>query len=200
MATLSDVRERIALSVRRNDTTVDYPMIDECIRSAIRMYQGKPMWFTRVVDTVTLTTGSSSVAMPSDYAGYPSFRILINGYYYSDGRGFDYHQNFDDFNSEFRSKLISTRPSACSVLDSTLYVDCLADNDYSIEVTYNKKDLTLPQSDGDTSVWFDDGVDAIRTQALAMYKDEDLEYEVSDKDWARAAYYLNELVKRNNQR
>ena len=200
MATLSEVRLRIASSLRRNDTAIDYPMIDDCIRSAILMYQGKPMWFTQTIATLTLATGNSSVALPSDFAGHPSFRILINGRYFSDGLGFDFIEDYNDFAAQYRSQLISTYPRACSVFANTLYVDCTAANDYSIEITYNKKDAILPTADSDTSVWLVEGVDAIRTQAMAMYKDEDLEYEASDRDWSRASYYLNELVKRNNER
>lgn len=200
MQTLSQIRQRIASNLRRNDTTVYPNVIDDCIRSAITMYQGKPFWFLRKIENITLLQGESSVALPSDYASHPTFRIQVNNYWRANADGFDYYTDYQEFQQKFTDKITDGTPRNCSVVNGTLYTDKLASDDYPIEVVYFKKDVTLPVADTDISVWFDEGADAIRTQAMAMYKDEALEYEASDRDWARAAYYLNELYKQNNER
>ena len=199
MANLSEIRTRIdrdfELGGSRNSD------IDDSIRSAIRLYQGRPMWFLHALTTITLSEGNSAASLPTNYGARDTFRLLVNGTYYGQGDGFDY-MDFATLNSYHRKKLTSAQPRICGVLNDTVYFDANADSDYTVELVYYKKDATLPQADSDTSVWLDDGQDVIRACAMAILADEVLEYP-SDKValmYQRAERYYNELVKQQNYR
>lgn len=198
MATLSDIRTRIKRSLEISSTDYD-DQIDDAIRTAIKQYQGHPLWFLEAKNTITLTTGNSSVALPSNFASAKRFRLLVNGAYYSDRDGFDYY-DFQDLEESFRGTTPSGQPRRCAIFDGNLYVDTEADQDYTIDCTYFKKDATEPTNDSDTSVWLDDGREAIRTLAMAIFKDEDMEYDATQQDWARADRYYQDLVRTNNYR
>lgn len=199
MANLSEIRRRLdrdfELGGARNSD------IDDAIRSAIRLYEGRPFWFLHELTTVTLASGNSTVSLPSNFGARDTFRVRVNGTYYGQGDGFDY-MDFATLNAYHRKTLNDGQPRLCGILGSTLYVDVNADADYTIEVAYYKKDTTLPQTDTDTSVWLSEGQDVIRSAAMAIMADETLEYPESKvaQFYARADRYYNELIKQQNYR
>lgn len=204
MATLSDIRNRIKRDLTITSTVYD-TQIDDCTRSAIRTYSGRPMWFLQKTDTVTLPASASSVALPSDFASLRFCRLYNStsvGSYAAGGTGFDFVSDFGRFRKDYCSVLGSANaPTKYSIDGGYIYVNATYTTDQTIEVNYYKKDITLPASDGDTSVWLGDdgGVDAIRTLAMAMVKDECQAYEGNavGADWARAESYYKALQKRN---
>lgn len=199
MANLSEIRSRIDRDFELNGSRNSD--IDDAIRSAIRVYQGRPMWFLHTLTTITLSEGNSSASLPSDFGGKDTFRIRVNGTYYGQGDGFDY-MDFATLNAYHRKNLSSGQPRLCGVLGSTLYFDANASTDYTVEVVYYKKDTSEPTADSDTSVWLSEGQDVIRSYAMALFADETLEYP-SDKValmYQRADRYYNELVKQQNYR
>lgn len=195
MANLSDLRTRIKNSLAIQGTLYD-DLIDDSIRSAIRSYEQKPYWFLQQIDTITLADGSDYVALPTDFASPKEARLLLNNVYRSRIDGFDL-VDFDTLQLEYKTVTRTGYPMAYSYYMQRLYVDCTANDDYTIQLTYFKKDETLPQDDADESVWFDDGYDAVRTLAMAIFKDECQEYESTAQDWARAEKYLSDLAERN---
>lgn len=199
MATLSTIRNRIKSDLELSGTARD-SQIDDAIRSAIRWYNGSQLWFLQKKDAVTLLTGNDSVALPSDFGSLKprSGRLPYSGIYYSQGYGFDQY-TWAELNGRFRSNLTSARPTKYAISGSTLYVDCLADGDYAIELTYFKKDATEPTGDSGTSFWFEEGQDAIRARAMAFFKDEAQDYETAANDWARADAYFSKLIEQSNQ-
>lgn len=200
MASLSDVRTRIknALVI----TTTEYDtQIDDAIRSAIKLYTGRPFWFLEANTTITVAAGNSSVALPADFASPIFFRLSNGTIWLSQGKGFDV-VSYEDLRKHFAMVGLTTgTPTACAIFGDTLYINTVADTDYDIDVDYIKKDENLPMGDGETSVWLgDEGEGAIRTLAMAMFKDEDMQFEVSEKDWARATKYYNDLLTQNTFR
>jgi hypothetical protein len=199
MANLAAIRSRIDRDFELNGSRNSD--IDDAIRSAIRANQGRPLWFLHTLTTITLASGTSTATLPTDFGAKDTFRILINGTYYGQGDGFDY-LFFDDLNAYHRKSLSSGQPRRCAVLGNTLYFDATADANYTIEVVYYKKDVTLPNADADTSVWFDDGQDVIRSHAMAILADETLEYPDNRVAlmYARVDKYYSELIKQQNYR
>lgn len=200
MATLSTMRDRIKSDLVLSGSAYD-AQIDDAIRSSIRFYTARPLWFLEQKTTLTLASGDDSVSLPSDFAAElrDGVRILISGTYYANNSGFD-RQEWDVLEADYRYALSSGTPRNWAIYAGSIFVDALASDNYTISISYIKKDATLPTGDTDTSVWFDEGYDAIRTRALAIFKDESLEYQNSQADWARADRYWAELVIANNMR
>lgn len=198
MATLSTIRNRIKSDLELTGTIRD-SQIDDAIRSAIRWYNGSPLWFLQKKDAVTLATGNDSVALPSDFGSLKprSARLPYSGIYYSQGYGFN-QETWAELNGRYRSNLTSARPTKYAVMGTSIYVDCLSDSDYAIEITYYKKDATEPTGDNGTSFWFEEGQDVIRSRAMAFFKDEAQDYEAKADDWARADAYYSKLLEQSN--
>lgn len=202
MATLSTARDRIKNDLRISGSDYDN-QIDDAIRSAINLYQGRPLWFLEKKDTLTLQSGDERVSLPSDFAAEAKrgIKLLVNSVYQWDQNGFNRHPWYE-LDSEYRAQVISGQPRHYAIFNGYIYVDTEADADYTVSITYYKKDASLPTGDNDTSVWMGEGegYDAIRSRALAIFKDESLEYEAVEKDWQRAKGYLDALYTTNNYR
>jgi len=193
MATLSDLRDQIKSDLILTGTAYD-AQVDNAIRSALRKLRGKRYWFLKKMDDLTLVSGNYSVALPDDYGAPYMFELLYNGYRASDGQGFDF-LTFDRLKREYwvTNPLVTTVPIACATLNDALYVSCIADQNYTIPITYYQQDATLPVSDSDTSVWFDDGYDLCRVLAAYMFKHESQGYTVNEEDGALVALYTKYL-------
>lgn len=195
MSTLLDLRSRIKRNLAIDGTLYDQD-IDDSIRSALSMYEQRPMWFLETLANVTLTTGNDSTALPDNFGSPKDARILVNNTYRSRADGEFVFHNFDELQSMYRTQLQSNIPRNYSFFAQRIYTDALANDDYEIELTYYKKDATQPTDDTDTSVWFGEGIDLIRATAMAIFKDEAQEYD-SARDWQRAALYEKKLNGRN---
>ena len=195
MATLLDMRTRIksALAIQGTEFDTD---IDDSIRSSLLELQQGRMWFLEKKGTVTLLDGADSVALPDDFGSGKNARILINTVYRGETQGFIKH-DFRTLEEVYRRTLYDGYPQNYAYYGTTLYVDVTANADYPIDLTYYQKDVTLPTDDTDTSIWFDDGYDAVRTLAMAMFKDEVEGYDTAPADWSRAENYASKLRGRN---
>jgi len=194
VATLSTIRDHIKTDLFIIGSTDYDAQIDNAIRSALRLMWGKQFWFLQTSQSITLATSATSVALPTNFSAPNTFRLSASGVWLGDGRGFD----FLGYNRFEREKLRDTtlltqQPSACAILGSTLYVDCTSNADYTISCNFWKKDASLPTSSGDTSVWFDEGYDVIRSRAMVIFKREAQGFTVADTDSSLADYYYNAL-------
>lgn len=192
MTVASDIVDQIKSDLVINGTDYDTQILN-AIRSALRQYRGKRFWFLEASDTLTATIGSGTVALPSDFSAPRSFELLYQGSRLSDGEGFDY-LTFDRLKREHwtTNPLQTTNPRACAVFANTLYLSCLADAAYSIPITYYKQDAALPAASG-TSVWFDDGYDAIRTMAQFIFKRDAQGFMATEEDGDMARGALDRL-------
>ena len=195
MANLLDLRTRIknALAIQGTEFDTD---IDDSICSALTELEQEPMWFLQKKDTVTLLTGNDSVSLPSDFAAPFNARVLINNVYRDKQSGFQ-KQDFTVLEDLYRKQLTSGYPMNYTYWAGSIYVDVTANADYTIDLTYLQKDAVKPSDDTDTSVWFNEGLDAVRTLAMAMFKDDVEQYDSVGNDWAKAERALNKLRERN---
>lgn len=199
MATVLEIATRIKSDLDITGTERDSQIYD-AIRSAELFYEGSPLWFLEAADTVTLLTSTNSVALPSNFASErrKGVRLLVNGVYHYDQNGFD-RETWDDLETQYRANLQSNRPRHWAIYAGRLYVDTIADADYTISLSYYKKNATTLGT-GDTGVFSVEGYDVIRSRAMAIFKDESLEYESAPADWARADRYYAQLLKTNTYR
>lgn len=170
MTTVADVRDHIKADLIINGSDYDAQIVN-AIYSALRQYRGKRFWFLKTTDVlVTLAAGDNSVALPPDFSAPCEFELFAQGVRRSDGKGFDY-LTFERLKREYwlTDPLQTDIPKACAVVGSTLYVNCLSSGTYSINCTYYRQDQSLPAVTG-TSLWFDDGYDAIRSLAQYIFK------------------------------
>ena len=197
MATLQDLRDHIKSDVPIVGTDFD-AQVDNAIRSALRQYRKKRLWFLKTAGTLTLAEGDNTVSLPSDFSAPYNFNIIQNGSRKGDGSGFDY-LTYDRLEREYyyTDPINTGPPEACAVLNGVLYVSHLSDGEYSIPIVYFKEDATLPTSISDTSVWFDEGYDAIRSLAMFIFKREAKGYTPAKEDGELASYYINNLYEQN---
>lgn len=192
MAIASDIIDQIKSDLVINGTDYDTQILN-AIRSALREYRNKRFWFLEASDTLTTVTDSETVALPDDYAAPLSFELLYGGCRLGDGNGFDFLTK-DRLKREYwtTDPLQTSVPQACAEYGGVLYLSCLSNAAYSIPIEYYKKDAALPGA-SQTSVWFDDGYDAIRTRAQYIFKRDAKGYSVTEEDGAMAREALHLL-------
>lgn len=199
MVTVADLRTRIKSDIVINGTVYD-AQIDDAIRSALRTLRGKRYWFLEKVGQVTLASGATSVAMPTDFGAHGEFEIIASGNRKSNRRGFDF-KSFSELKKIYwqNDPVPTGEPVACALVDETLYVSHTADKAYTIPITYFRKDASLPAA-SQISVWFDDGYDVVRSLAAFIFKRECKEYPPSEEDGGMAQFYLEALNREHERR
>lgn len=169
MSTLATVRNEIKANLTIVDTLQD-SAIDGFIRASLRNLRQKRYWFLRRRSTLTLAAGGYSVSLPTDFSVPDFANLSYNGRRYTQKTGFvlvDYMELQDSIINTTRD---TRRPYRWAIAFSgTLETDSLADAAGDIEMVYYAQDVTLPTSDGDTSLWFDDGYDVVRASAQLLY-------------------------------
>jgi hypothetical protein len=192
MATIDEactaIKSRLVISGTAKDSD-----IYSSIRSAIKLLQRKRYWFLRKMDDVTLSVGADSVSVPTDFSMMESVDLVYNSRRYSDKRGFDLLEY-----TKLKDKYFSTgsaadgQPSACALVNNTLWLSHLAEVAGTLKFTYYRKDITLPTAASDTSVWLgDDGYDAVVSLAQYIYEKEYLQR--PDADPSSALGYQTRL-------
>jgi hypothetical protein len=163
------------------------------IRSAIKLLQRKRYWFLRKTSDVTLSVGADSVSVPTDFAMMESADLVYSGRRYSDKQGFillEYTKLKDKYFST--GSAANGQPSACALVNTTLWLSHLAEVAGTLKFTYYCKDIALPTAASDTSVWLgDDGYDAVVSLAQYIYEKEYLQR--PDADPSSALGYQTRL-------
>lgn len=205
VTTVNDVISEIKSDNAINGTDYD-PQLVRAVQSALRSFRGKRFWFLEEYTTLTLLSATSSVSLPSDFsapAAKSPFRISVSGAWAYDGFGFDYYQ-FGRLREKYwlTNPLQTGQPLAYAYVGSspgTLYVNCLANADYTLDCTYYKQDITLPTA-SQTSIWFDDGLDAVRAEANLLFKRNAQGFEPTQEDGAMARRAMEALADTHNAR
>lgn len=183
--TFSELKTRIIKEAGDNTTSGQaayFELIGNAIVSAIKFYESSKLWFLEERDTLTLTSGLDYTALPDDFRAAIELRVKVNGSW----RG--YNQGFSAISyQELIDQNINTTNTGCpskyAFFADSIYFDRVADQNYDIDISYIKGDVTYPESDSDISVWFDEGEDLIRYKALEMF------YRDSRDAEEKAAYY-----------
>lgn len=197
--TFGALKARIHNEVNR-PSAVNLDFIGNAIVTAIMFYETKPMWFTEVKDTLTLVSGSNNVALPADFKAIINLRILVNGTYRDSIGGFK-STDIKTMEDNWADPTLSQTPVEWALFNDSIYVNCLADQDYTLAITYNYGDATYPSADGDVSVWFDAGQDLIRYKATSIFYDDRLhDISLAERYEEKADKFYDNLLGRNNDR
>ncbi len=198
--TFGTMKTRIQAETNR-PSTANLTYIGDAIVTAIKFYEAKPIWFTEKKDTVTLSSASNNVSLPSDFKRIINLRLAYSASAYrGKGTGFD-PKTMKELEEDWTDPTLSQTPVEWALFGSKIYVNCLADQSYTLPITYNYGDSTYPSADGDTSVWFEEGADIIRYKAMAtFYRDKLHGYDLADKADAKAEELYRNIVDRSNSR
>lgn len=192
MTSLSDVRTEIKNNLSLTGTVKD-TTVDDCIRAAIRQFENRRYWFNLKTGTKTLSAGTNSVFVPSDFSMIESVDLIDSTTRWRDRHGFDFLEYTKLKADYFRDATLSTqRPRACALRNAELIFSHLADQAYTVEFTYYRRDNNEVASDTDVSVWFDrEGRDAVRSLAQYLFESEHLRN--PDVDASIPAFYKRQL-------
>lgn len=181
MAVLSDIRNQIKSDLVIVGDIYD-SQIDTAIRAALRELRSQKFWFLEKISNLSLLATVTSLNLPSDFGCAGSFDLLTSSSRYTDRNGFKF-LNFNELRERcWRDNPVqSGQPIACAVSGTRLYVSHTTDIAYTVAALYYQKDATLPTA-SQTSVWFDDGYDVVRTKAQFIFKRDAQAYSASDED------------------
>lgn len=206
MTTLSTLRNEIKADLVITGTDYD-AQIDSKIRSALRLLRGHRLWFLKTTTTSVLTgsgvTSTSLSATLTDFAVIGTVELSSGGLWRGDGTGLD-HVSYERLKQDYWNDdpIPTGTPEACALVGSTLYYSHTTAASYTLRLTYYRKDATLPSGDEGTSIWFDEGYDAVRSLALLLVKREvqQMSREETVNDEAMATAALNSLYEEHNNR
>lgn len=164
MATAQDIINDIKSDLLLNGSDYDAQIL-RAVQSTLRQLRGKRYWFLLDYETLTTTTSSETITLPTDFSAIESIDIVADGSRRTDGDGFDL-LDFDNLREIWwREGTPQTGvPQAAAVLGNTLYLSHYAQGVYNVPLVYYKQDVTLPAAT-ESSVWFDDGYDVALTMA-----------------------------------
>lgn len=193
MATLSDLRERIKRDTQNVGSTEYDGEIDDAIRSALRQLRRKRFWFLRKLGTLTATVDQNYIALPSDFSAPDNIEYSNGNSWY--GRLNTPFLTYDELSEGYWGMvtIASGFPEAFAILNGRLYLSRPAGTPYSVRITYFAQDATLPSDDEDTSIWFDDGFDVVRSLAIMIFKRDSQAYQATQADEDLYQFYYSSL-------
>jgi len=163
---VSDIKDDLTIAGTRYDDK-----IKRAVRSTLTLLRGSKLWFLETSYPITLVTGDTSELLPTDFATKVSATLISDGITYTHRNGFQW-VNYEDLENNYMttSPLQTARPDKWSISRGRIYFNTVAAADYTVNLRYVKKDVSLPVNDGDTSIWFDEGYELIRTSAIVAFK------------------------------
>lgn len=192
--TIAQTKERIKRDLVIPNSDWDDSIVD-AIHTALRLLIGKKYWFLEDSKTLTVLSGATTVALPTDFGGVGQFTLIDGTIRSTDLRSFDFYSDFSRFQEDYRqdATVISGTPVACAIRGNLLHVSHAVTANTSIECMYFKKDASLPLAESATSVWSEEGFDVLRSLATQVFKRECMQYEETQADNDRVQLYLTRL-------
>lgn len=195
--TVATTREEIKSNLVIVGTIYD-TQIDAAIRSALRQLRIRQFWFLETLADLSLSSGASTLTLPTNFASAGTFDIISGGSRYSDGDRFDFLSLEDLRAKYYTTDPISTgTPEACAISGTTLYFSHISDQAYTIPSIYYAKDVTT--AEGDTSIWEDDGYDVLRSMAQYIFKRDAQGYLPTEEDGSMVTNYISALGRQHER-
>ena len=196
MATLADLRARIADDLARDDLATQ---IADAIRDAVRRYEGERFWFNefwRVTATLSASAQALALAdLPIAPVAVARVRLRIGNGVWSELR----RENAACI-AAAQDVAQSAEPAAWCIAADSLQFDTSADRDYELLLDGVRK-LSTASAATDTSVWMNDARDLIRAATeKALYLDVIKDAEQATACAAREAEALAMLRAKSNAR
>lgn len=174
MSTLGAVIDAVKDNLEIVDSEKD-ATISGFVRTSLRQLRKKRYWFLLKRTNLTLSSGGSSVTLPSDYSTMNTVHLIDSGAIYTNDTGF-HLVTYDNFYSAYltAATVPTGIPTGCTVVDnaseSLILFNRAPTSNMTIPITYYMQDAVLPTVTGDTSVWFDDGFDLVRALTQLLYQ------------------------------
>lgn len=198
MAVVSDVLDQIKSDLVIVGSDYDTQIVN-AIHSALRALRKRKYWFLETIADLTLPIGESSLTLPTNFSTAWSFDLINTGEVLVDRNGFDFIDLNEMRNNYYRvSPLPTVQPNACAISKNTLYFSSIADKEYTIPAIYYEQDATLPTT-SETSVWFDDGYDVVRSLAYMIFKRDSQHYTASEEDGNMYQRFLTTLNRQHER-
>lgn len=195
--TLGTLKTQI-LNETQRDSSEFGSYVQSAILSSIKFMEAEHPYVFQKGGTLTISSGSNTASLPSDlnqliYASY-----TVGPSIYNASVGFN-AVNFSDLLSFFSSTSETGNPLKYSMFGGLFYVYPYTQSDITFTLYYYYTDSSYPQTDSDTSVWFDDHtVDCVRAKATEEFYRYTLQTpEKADQYLTSFATYLNNLRARN---
>lgn len=174
--------------------------IGDAIISAIRYYEGRPVWFTEESTTLNLLINTNSVALPSNFKSKLNLLLPVDNILRGEQNGFKQY-TYKDLRDRWDDTALTNIPTEYAFWDGNVVTNCLAVGAYTLQLDYYKGDTTYPSGDADTSIWFDEGQDLIAVKAQAMfYRRYQHDRATADEFDLYARDIYNSLLERSNMR
>jgi hypothetical protein len=196
--TFGQMTARILRETSRDDTFIE--SVQDSIVTAIKELEIEQYWLFEKSASLTLFANTNSVILPLDFVSLSGIRILINGIYYAQGRGFNNVTSEEIF--RFTIQDTSGIPYIWAIFNNQIYVHPYSIDDYTIEIFYFQKDPVYPVNYTDSSIWLGDMTeDLTRYKALAIFYRDTLQSEEKGQFYeSKAIDIINNRRRNNNQR
>lgn len=205
-ATLGDLKTRILYETNKNGSDFDYG-VTNAIVTAIKYMEMEHPWVFSKGATITILTGTNSVALPAD------FNQLLDAKYsipntatgitilYGAMQGFT-SMTYPDLNAMIWSTGETGFPTRYAVWGNQFFVYPYTNTAVPITINYNYKDSFYPAVNNDESVWFNDQtIDVVRNKALEVfYRDTLQSPEIANSYVPIYQDYSAALSAKNNKR
>lgn len=185
MATVTDIVDDIKADLTLNGSDYDASIV-RAVQSALRELRGKRYWFLETYGTLTATASSETLLITDTYTNFGAIKSLdlnAQSRRHYNHAGFD-QRSFDDLRALYwsDSTIATGQPVAWAIVNKTLYFSHKCASAYSLPIVYYKQDATLPGAGG-TSVWFDEGYDAVKARAQYIFKRNTQGMMATEADW-----------------
>jgi len=160
MATYGQMQTRIADELSRSDLTTH---IQYAIKDAIKAYEAQKFFFNELYrQTATVSTGESSISLPTNVAKIDKMQIRRN----TSNDDWLTHRDLDTI-LQLQSPLIQSQPTEFAIYNDRILFDCESDQVYPLYITGVQKFTELSAS-GDTNAWTTQAEELIRLRAKAI--------------------------------
>lgn len=198
--TLGSLKTRILYETNKSGADFDYG-VKNAIVSAIKYMEQKHPWVFSKAAIITILSGNNYVNLPDDFNRLLDAKYSIGTSIYGTRQGFT-SMPYDDLNAMITNTGEAGYPTKYSIYGSQFFVYPFTNSDTDITIHYNYKDTFYPDSDEDTSVWFDSQtIDAVRNKALEIFYRDTLESpEIANSYLPIFQDYSDTLSRKNNKR
>jgi len=157
MSTYGTMQDRIADEINRTDLTTQ---IQSAIKSAIQFYKTHRFNFNEGKSVRNTADGDEFVGLPSDYLEVDTLGITVSSRYYQLMQRT--HESLDKITWSDGS--YKGFPIMYAIYEQNIRLYPIPDGTYELKMTYLRS-LSDVSATGDTSSWFTDGEELVRTHA-----------------------------------
>ncbi len=196
--TLGDLKAQI-LAITARDLATYGDFAQQGILTAIKYMETEHPYCLQKGGTVTVLANTNSIPLPADLNQLIYAEYNIGGVIYNTPIGFQ-QVSYPDLLGLFSTTTQTGNPSKYAIFSESMYIFPYTTNDIEYTLAYYYTDTFYPQTDNDTSVWFNDAtIDCVRTKAIEWFYRFPLESpDLGDRYQMTFQDFLRNLRSKNN--